>query len=813
MATSPLFHPKSLTEAQHQAVGDCKGLTMQQRWDEETPVFAKAILSWIPDINDDTYIVDYGCGPGRIAKALIDEAIEQMKTAPGGVRSITVLGVDNSPEMLEEAMQYVGVGSNWFVTCEPHEVSVPRQADLVYLVYCLQHMPAIEIRDALQRIWTFLKDDGFLFYCSSENRMAMRSDDGGFFDDRFLGVDLKSELSRFFEEIGPAIPDELMNDTVRHMTTGDHAHPATLYRKKVITGHLFNAMSDNPTSEVVLPKVPDNFHITTVTESVGEPVIKPESYIRQSNIATKAGSPTKLILQHRLSPGDILVMSATIRALHTAYPGEYLTDVRSPCNAIYANSPYITPLNEGEPDVRTIDIQYPEIHKSGLSGLHFADGPRLFLAEQIGRDIPTNGLHPEIFLTPAEKKLSVVKNVTGYDGPYAVLDAGCKTDYSLKQYHYYQEVVNLLAEENIKCVQIGIKAPSHMHPELEGVIDMVGKTDDHRQFFALMDQADVVITPVSYPMHVAAALRKPCVVVALGREAPRWEYYPDHQYLTVNGCLSCCQFDGCWKNRLEDCVDLVDGIPHCNSLIEPKDIASAVMRYYKGNVIRPKPKEVDREQVRIPNEVIINTLRILKQHNPEDMYLENYMGHIRKRGDDFYDIYHFIWEWVPQHYPRNVLEIGTWTGNSLAQLLCAYMDYSNLGHIVTCDLFDQPQSSPEQVRASLQSLNIPQDVIDRIQFLEGDSHQLVPQFYAANPEVKFDWILIDGAHYPPELPRQDLENVAPMVAMGGVLVMDDLAPDGMSLQPVWEEFKAQHQDEFEWFENYDGKGIGYAIRK
>jgi len=200
--------------------------------------------------------------------------------------------------------------------------------------------------------------------------MAMRSDEQGFFDDRFLGVDLKSELSRFFEEIGPAIPDELMNDAVRHMTTGDHAHPTTLYRKKVITGHLFNAMPDNPTPEVVLPKVPDN--ITTVTESVGEPVIKPESHVRQSNADARAGSPTKLILQHRLSPGDILVMSAAIRALHTAYPGEYLTDVRSPCNAIYANSPYITPLNEGDPDVRTIDMQYPDDTQSRVvSGLHF----------------------------------------------------------------------------------------------------------------------------------------------------------------------------------------------------------------------------------------------------------------------------------------------------------------------------------------------------------------------------------------------------------------------------------------------------------
>jgi len=867
MATSPLFHPKSLIEAQHQAVGDCKGLTMQQRWDEETPVFAKAILSHLPQIGLGPHginqILDYGCGPGRLAKEILLQADNTN-------HDIVVWGADNSPEMLMQANEYVGSISPFettsgafidrFSTVEPQGMAqFSQHFDLCYLVYCLQHMPAIEIRDALRRIWTSLVDNGLLFYCSSENRMAMRSDEQGFFDDRFLGVDLKSELSRFFEEIGPAIPDELMNDAVRHMTTGDHAHPATLYRKKTITGHLFNAMPDNPIPEVVLPKVgqclpelntcgewgdeapskkqephtcgettrisdpapttrrqlpkvPDN--ATIVAESVGEPVIKPESHVRQSNADARAGSPTKLILQHRLSPGDILVMSAAIRALHTAYPGEYLTDVRSPCNAIYANSPYITPLNEGDPDVRTIDMQYPEIHKSGMSGLHFADGMRLYLAEQIGRPIPTNGIQPEIFLTPAEKKLSVVKNATGIDpGPYVVIDAGVKTDYSLKQYHYYQEVVDLLDKEHIQCIQVGVKAPSHIHPELEGVIDMVGKTDDHRQFFALIDQADVVITPVSYPMHIAAALRKPCVVVALGREAPRWEYYPDHQYLTVNGCLDCCRYDGCWKNRLEDCVDLVDGIPHCNSLIEPKDIASAVMRYYKGNVIRPKSKEVDRKQVRIPNEVIINTLRILKQHNPEDMYLENYMGHIRKRGDDFYDIYHFIWEWVPQHYPRNVLEIGTWTGNSLAQLLCAYMDYSNLGHIVTCDLFDQPQSSPEQVRASLQSLNIPQDVIDRIQFLEGDSHQLVPQFYAANPEVKFDWILIDGAHYPPELPRQDLENVAPMVAMGGVLVMDDLAPDGMSLQPVWEEFKAQHQDEFEWFENYDGKGIGYAIRK
>jgi len=847
----PLFKPTNIEQAKNMSVGACKGLSMQQRWDEETPVFAEAILNLV---SAEASIVDYGCGPGRIAKAVIDKATEKRW------KELWVLGVDDSPEMLEQANQYVE-GGDWFTTCVPREVNAPRQADLVYSVYCLQHMPAIEIRDALERIWNHLKDTGLFFYCSSENRMAARFDDGGFFDDRFLGVDLIAEVSRFFDYVGPAIPEELMNDTVRQMVSGEHAHPATLWRKKKIKRNLFNATPASATSiwlithtpsEVMPSKVSDN--ATSVTESVGEPVIEPASHIQQSNLTATAGSPTKLILQNRLSPGDILVMSSAIRALHQAYPGEYLTDVRSPCTNIYENSPYLTPLDENASDVTVvklgkvdkngnlvdkftiqevleqhasadnllfeIDMHYPEIHFSGQSGRHFSDGHRMFLAEQIGKPISQNGIQPDLFLSEAEKRHPLVEELSGWDGDYIVLDAGYKNDYSLKRYFFYQEVVDLLAARGIKCVQVGLLSPEHTHPILKGTINLLGKTDNVRDLFSVIYNADVVITPVSFPMHIAAALKKPCVVVALGREAPRWEYYPNHRYLTVNGALPCCSYDGCWRNTIADCVDLVDTasygkVPHCQLLIPPQMIVDATMMYYEGGMMKPVElslkNTVERKPTTPSNEAVLQVLRDLKGYNPGDPYLENYQGHIAKWGDRFYDIYHFIWEWFSEHAPRRILEIGTWTGDSLGQMLRAHPAPESIELLITCDLFDRAETNPSIVQRNMLQLGITESVVNRIGFLMGKSQEEIPE---SLPEYKqFDFILVDGAHYPPELPRRDLDNCAPLVAKDGVIVMDDLAPDGMNLDAIWQAWKADQDANWEFFENYDGKGFGYGVRK
>jgi predicted O-methyltransferase YrrM len=209
----------------------------------------------------------------------------------------------------------------------------------------------------------------------------------------------------------------------------------------------------------------------------------------------------------------------------------------------------------------------------------------------------------------------------------------------------------------------------------------------------------------------------------------------------------------------------------------------------------------------ISNEVIFNTLRILKKVNQGDLYYENYLGHLQKRGETFYDIYHFAWEWVIKHHPKRILEIGTRTGLSLCQLLSAYIDYSQIERIVSCDLYADGFISPGLVKLNLRTLNIPQAIIDKIEFKIGDSKQTVPLL-----EGKFDYILVDGSHEVIDA-KIDLENVRPLIEVGGVIVFDDLTPDGMSLEPVWNEFKEAYKEEFEFDENMNGKGIGWALKR
>ena len=210
--------------------------------------------------------------------------------------------------------------------------------------------------------------------------------------------------------------------------------------------------------------------------------------------------------------------------------------------------------------------------------------------------------------------------------------------------------------------------------------------------------------------------------------------------------------------------------------------------------------------LKIPNEVIFSVLRMLKRANPGDTYYENYMWHYNKRGETFFDIYHFAWAWAIEHKPRRILEIGTRTGLSLCQLLSAYMDTSTIERIVSCDLFNDGFISPELVKYNLRYLGISEDTINKIDFKVGDSKSTVPEL-----KEEFDYILVDGDHSP-EGARADLENVKPLIAKNGVIVFDDITEDGMNLLPVWADFRDRYQHEFSWMDNQNGKGCAWAIK-
>lgn len=560
-----LFKPKNFEEAIHSVVGDCNGIDARRRFEEETPLFAEAIAENIPKTH--STILDYGCGCGRLAKAVLNED-----------PTACVIGVDRSSQELEFAKEYIS--DSRFQGVKPEELN--QKVDLAYCVYVLQHVPAVEIREILMRIWTALKDDGVFIYCSSDYRMAVRYDGQGFFDDQFLGVNLREEINRFFTEendlFTPAQLDgsEILDALIRNgkNTPGGIPHPAKIYRRRPIKGHLFNGIAgqDAQTLKIAVPPA-----LGRAFPSVGFLESTPEK--------------RAVILRNRLSPGDVLVMSVAVRALKLAHP-HFQIDVDTPTNFIFEHNPYVTKL-DGNGEV--IQMHYEEIHKSGTSGRHFVDGHRKHLEQVLGVKIPNAGILPDLVLSQDEKLWpSPLLKEFDYDGPYWCINAGSKNDYPLKWYHRWQEVVDLwnLRHPGVRLVQIG--QLEHDHPPLVGVLDMRGKTDG-RKIFRLIEKSSGVFTCVSFPMHIAAALEKPAVVVAGGREGTRWELYPHHRFLYMNGALPCCSFDGCWKSKIEECSnpvsyrmqgDVHSFAPLCLEMIRPEDIVRAADLYYLGGKLK-----------------------------------------------------------------------------------------------------------------------------------------------------------------------------------------------------------------------------------
>lgn len=295
----------------------------------------------------------------------------------------------------------------------------------------------------------------------------------------------------------------------------------------------------------------------------------------------------KVILVQDQSPGDILTMTRALADLKATYPHWHI-DVRSPCMEIFENCPYLTPLQEGDEGVEMFSIRYDDINISGWHGLHFADAFRRDMERKLKCRVKKTGIRPELWVSDEEKGwINQVEVEFGWRGPFWILNAGRKQDNELKQYHRWQEVVDILNwrfQDRIKIVQIG--HADHIHPQLRGTLSLVGKTDT-RQLIRLAWHADGTVGPLSFQFVIAAALEKPAVVLAAGKEGVRWHLYPNIRHIATNGALECCKWDGCWLGgELGKCKNQVNGVPRCFEIIRPYQIADGVCQYYSGGVLR-----------------------------------------------------------------------------------------------------------------------------------------------------------------------------------------------------------------------------------
>src|SRR5262245_29601403 len=213
----------------------------------------------------------------------------------------------------------------------------------------------------------------------------------------------------------------------------------------------------------------------------------------------------KLILANYQPPGDVVVLTAAVRDLHRCYPGQFITDVDTDWSELWENNPYVTSVDPQGPGVRWIECRYPLISFSNERALHFVHGFIENLNEQLGLNIKPTRIAGDIHLTDEEKsEPSLIERVTGEDTPYWIIVAGGKFDCTIKWWHVrrWQAVVDRL-RDRVLFVQVG--ASKDYHPALKGVLDLRGRTSI-RDLVRLVYHADGVLCPVTFMMHLAAAV-------------------------------------------------------------------------------------------------------------------------------------------------------------------------------------------------------------------------------------------------------------------------------------------------------------------
>jgi len=181
------------------------GLGTEDRWQRETDYLANLIASVGPKLGPTSVVLDYGCGVGRLSKALMDRY------------DCAVVGADISPQMRAYATEYVS--HHKFFSLDPSALTMlrPGFADLVISVWVLQHChrpigDLRAIREALRR------DTGRFFVVNETQRLvpAVTEDGPCWITD---GLKMHGLLQQQFDQCASGMLDPaIVTETVSQRT-------------------------------------------------------------------------------------------------------------------------------------------------------------------------------------------------------------------------------------------------------------------------------------------------------------------------------------------------------------------------------------------------------------------------------------------------------------------------------------------------------------------------------------------------------------------------------------------------------------------
>lgn len=249
-------------------------------------------------------------------------------------------------------------------------------------------------------------------------------------------------------------------------------------------------------------------------------------------------------------------------------------------------------------DAIAVDIDYgPTIDRVWAGGTgYYLDGPRESFTRACGFTPFSTGPLPELFLGPGDE-------VRPDDRPYWVVLANTRWDCPLKQWppRHFAEVIALTAD-TVRWKQCGNAHDGRFAERswpLPGVENLLGQTD-FRALVRLVAHATGVLTHQSLGYFLAAAFRKPCIVLAGGREPPGLyqvpaAVWPELVLIHTIGKYDCCKTTGCgkrypvpvhtdsaWPEGILCVLPVPDAhagyVARCMAETRPADVAAHVLR-------------------------------------------------------------------------------------------------------------------------------------------------------------------------------------------------------------------------------------------
>lgn len=190
-----VFEVPSLEIARRVTLTNEGGMTTDQRWERETPYLIDDVGKFLP-IQPESVVLDYGCGPGRMSKGLIERY------------ACRAIGVDTSQSMRLLAPEYVM--SERFTTWSPEllerMLAKGFRADFCVCTWVIQH--AFDAMDVISRINRTLRPGGLLYAMNQQTRCVPTNK--GYAND---GFDVPGALaSTFHEEHRGALPTTVAPD-------------------------------------------------------------------------------------------------------------------------------------------------------------------------------------------------------------------------------------------------------------------------------------------------------------------------------------------------------------------------------------------------------------------------------------------------------------------------------------------------------------------------------------------------------------------------------------------------------------------------